>query len=104
MNRKVYAYWYKGEPLYHWCKENDISYFRVMELFYKGMSIEEAVEYTKEHKGRKGTRVKYQIDGVPVRQLLGPYKYTLFDSMVSYNRKCGKNVPWEEVYKKLSTV
>lgn len=101
MNRKVYAYWYKGEPLYHWCKKNDVSYFWVMELVYKGRSIEDAVEYVKEHRGRK---VKYQINGVSVRQLLGPYKYTLFNGRVSRNRECGKDIPWEEVYKKLSTV
>ena len=102
MNRKVYAYWYKGEPLYRWCKENGVSYFRVRELsLYKDMSIEDAVEHVKSHRGRK---IKYQIDGVPVRQLLGPYKYTLFDAKIAFNRKYNKNVPWEEVYKKLSTV
>ena len=102
MNRKVYAYWYKGEPLYHWCKNNNVSYVTVRELhLYKDMSIEDAVKYAKSHKGRK---IKYQIDGVPVRQLLGPYKYTLFNSAITHNRNYKKNVPWEEVYKKLSTV
>lgn len=103
MNRKVYAYWYEGKPLYHWCKENDVSYFRVMEILYKrkDLNIEESIKYVKEHRGKK---VKYQINGVSVRKLLGDYKYTLFNGAVSRNRERGKNVPWEEVYKKLSTV
>lgn len=102
INRTVYAYWYKGKPLYHWCKEKGIRYTSVMTSIYKGLNIEQAAEHHLQNK-YKQTRnnLKYLIDGTPIRKILSKYWYNRFTFKIYRLNKKSVVYDWKEIYSKI---
>ena len=97
MSRTSYAYWYGDKPLYRWCKENDVNYFRCVEFLYKypKLNVKDAVEYVR---STSGTGIKYSTNGVSIRKLLGPKKYIKFTTELKKN----KDKTWQEIYESCS--
>ena len=56
-------YKYKGQSLFKYCQEHKIPYGLTRTKIVEGMSIEEALSYAQENKGRK-YRSKTTINGV----------------------------------------
>lgn len=102
MPRTAYAYWYKGKPLYHWCKNNGILYNSVMTTIYKGFSIEEAVEHHLANKDKQTrNNLKYLVDNVPIRRILSKHWYNRFAFKIYILNKKGIKYDWEDVYKEV---
>lgn len=78
-------YKYKGQSLLKYCQEHKIPYGLTRTKIVEGMTIEEALSYAQENKGRK-SRSKTTINGVGVITYLETnYKHAI-RAFMAYTR------------------
>lgn len=95
-NYNHYKYFYKNQPLAVYCRNNGLSYQRVLRWIRTlGYSIEDAVEKQDFNMRAASINHKYMIDGQPAFQILSHRQYLRFRRLIA------KGLSSEDAYKKI---